>query len=434
VLLVEGAPGFEHSFLKRAWAADRDLEIDSIVRKGKNEQGVDTFYIQAGRSLSEALTSGYPKRTEDLFLYDALVLANVEARQLSRDQLEATRAFVATRGGGLLVLGGRSFVKQGLAETPVEDVLPLELVDRGDAVMPASAARGANRVGLTDSGEMHPVMQLGGGLDDTRKRWEATPTLASVAPLGGPRPGASVLAVAAGAGGTPRALVAVQRYGEGRSMVFAGEASWRWRMMMPTSDHSYDIFWRQAVRWLATNAADPIAVSGPGDGSPGDALPLRVAVRNAAFEPERDASVEFRVTAPDGRAEQIHAAPARDEDGRFVARFTPQQPGVYRVAAEARRGSALLGSAATAVLVGGADLEMTDPRLNLQLLQRVAISSGGRVIREGDVAGLVESLRTAVPAARLATRRDLWHNGVSFGLIMALLAVEWTLRRRWGLR
>ena len=86
------------------------------------------------------------------------------------------------------------------------------------------------------------------------------------------------------------------------------------------------------------------------------------------------------------------------------------------------------------MLVGGADLEMTDPRLHLQLLRLVALSSGGRVIRESDVAGLVESLRTAVPAAKLANRRDLWHNAWSFGIVMGLLAVEWTLRRRWGLR
>ena len=50
------------------------------------------------------------------------------------------------------------------------------------------------------------------------------------------------------------------------------------------------------------------------------------------------------------------------------------------------------------------------------------------------MAGLVEQLRAAVPAARVAARRDLWHNGWSFGLIVALLAAEWTLRRRWGLR
>jgi uncharacterized membrane protein len=435
VLLVEGAPGFEHSFLKRAWTEDTGLEIDSIVRKGKNEQGTDTFYIQASRSRSNALTSGYPQRAEDLFVYDALVLANVEGNQLSREHLESTRRFVSERGGGLLVLGGRSFLRQGLAQSPLEEVLPLELVDRGDTVPPASSARGMNRVALTESGQGHPVMQLGDGPDDTRKRWDAAPALASIAPLGGPRPGATVLAMTAGPGGAPRALVAVQRYGEGRSMVFTGEAAWRWRMMLPSSDRSYQTFWRQAVRWLALNATDPISMTAPAGGSPGDTLPLRVAVRNAAFEPERDATVDIRVTAPDGRVEQLRAAPSHEEgEGRFVARFRPNQPGVYRVSAAARGGTSTLGSASSAFLVGGADLEMTDPRLNAQLLQRLALASGGRVIAEGGFPGLLDVLRQGVPAARLATRRDLWHNGWSFAAIVMLLGAEWILRRRWGLR
>ena len=113
VLLVEGAPGFEHSFLKRAWAADRGLEIDSVVRKGKDEQGGDTFYIQAARTRADSLTSGFPPTREALFLYDALVLANVEGHQFTAAQLEATRAFVGARGGGLLVLGARSFPAPG---------------------------------------------------------------------------------------------------------------------------------------------------------------------------------------------------------------------------------------------------------------------------------------------------------------------------------
>ena len=36
---IEGAPGYEHSFLTRAWTADPGLEIDSVVRKGKNDDG-----------------------------------------------------------------------------------------------------------------------------------------------------------------------------------------------------------------------------------------------------------------------------------------------------------------------------------------------------------------------------------------------------------
>jgi hypothetical protein len=39
-----------------------------------------------------------------------------------------------------------------------------------------------------------------------------------------------------------------------------------------------------------------------------------------------------------------------------------------------------------------------------------------------------------VPAAVLSVRRDLWHNGWSFAVIVLLLGAEWVVRRRWGLR
>src|SRR5213075_2327789 len=67
VLFVEGAPGFEHSFMTRAWALDPALDVDAIVRKGKNELGADTFYIQAAQARTDALSAGFPGRTEALF-------------------------------------------------------------------------------------------------------------------------------------------------------------------------------------------------------------------------------------------------------------------------------------------------------------------------------------------------------------------------------
>jgi hypothetical protein len=107
---------------------------------------------------------------------------------------------------------------------------------------------------------------------------------------------------------------------------------------------------------------------------------------------------------------------------------------VYRINVEARRGPTVLGAASAAMLVGGADLEMTDPRLNRQLLQRIALASGGRVVAPGDGSAILEGLRAGLPAARPAVTHDLWHNGWSFAAIMILLGAEWLLRRRWGLR
>ena len=437
VLLVQGAPGFEHSFLRRAWSGDRGLAIDSVVRKGKNEQGGDTFYIQAAAARSASLASGYPASREELFAYDTVVLANMEGAALGADQLEATRDFVGKRGGGLLVFGAQSFVRTGLADTALQDVLPLDVSDRGRGVLQASTGspRGANRVELTAAGEAHPIMQLTGAIEETRKRWEVVPALASVSSLGGPRPGANVLAVTSGPGGA-RPLVAVQRYGAGRSMVFTGEASWRWRMMLPASDRSYDTFWRQSVRWLGLTASDPISLTAPAAATPGELVTWRVAARGGDFEPLRGASVAVRITSPDGRVETLAAVAdaSSGADGVFVAKQRPGGAGVYRAVGEVQVNGRTTTTAAVSLLAGGADSEMTDPRLNVRVLQRVANGSGGRLIQPAEMAGLVEQLRTAVPAARVAARRDLWHNGWSFGLIVLVLAIEWTLRRRWGLR
>jgi uncharacterized membrane protein len=176
------------------------------------------------------------------------VFGNVEASFFTREQLESTAAFVAARGGGLLVLGGRSFEREGLSGTPLDEVLPVDMADRQSVVARASADEPAtSAVRLTGDGAVHPATRIGASSDDARRRWAALPALASVSTVGGPRAGAQVLAVSGTA--DPRPLVAVQRYGQGRAMVFAGEASWRWRMMLPAADTTYDTIWRQMARW-----------------------------------------------------------------------------------------------------------------------------------------------------------------------------------------
>ena len=437
VLLVQGAPGFEGGFLRRAWAADRGLEIDSVVRKGRDDSGAETFYVQAAQSRANVLLGGYPNTRDALFAYDAIVLANVDPDVLTNAQLALTRAFVAERGGGLLVLGARAFQRQGMTNTALEDVLPLASSDRGGAgsgVMQTATSPGRNRVVLTPAGETHPVMQLGTDAESNDKRWAAVPALASISPLGTAKPGALVLAVTGGPGGTPRALVAVQRFGDGRSMIFTGEASWRWRMLLPTSDQSYERFWRQAVRWLVQNAPEPVNLTLPAAPAPGEGISVVVDTRDRAYERRADATVQVRVTSPTGRLETVQAAAVPGQDARFQASIRATEAGVYRVVADARRGQAPLGTASGTLLVGGVDPEMTDPRLNEDTLQRVTRASGGAILAAGDTAGLLAKLDAGLPAAVASVRRDLWHTGWSFAVLAGLLAAEWLFRRASGLR
>ena len=199
LLILEGAPGFEHSFVARALAHDSGLEFDAIVRTGKNETGQDTFFIQAGSGRAASLTTGFPLHREALYGYDAVVVANIGADLFTRAQLGMMGDFVSERGGGLLVLGGLSFTQHGLIGTPLEDLLPVELSDRRSGLVRTSFGADVtgthNTVMLTPEGENHPIMRIGSSPGDTRKRWAALPALAGSAALGGPKPGASILAV-----------------------------------------------------------------------------------------------------------------------------------------------------------------------------------------------------------------------------------------------
>jgi len=434
VLMIEGAPGFEHSFIKRALANDPGIELDSVVRKGRDVRGAPTYFVQASEQRAPRLTTGFPQERAALYEYDAVVLANVEADALSRVELDMLATFVDRRGGGVLLLGAKSFVQQGFAGTPLEPVLPLGLTDRGNGVVRVAArAEPGLAVSVTPDGLTHPIMRLEAAVEGLDQRWRAVPPLAGVAALGALRPGAQALALVHAADG-PRPLVAVQRYGQGRSMVFTGEASWRWRMRLPSDDRTHELFWRQAVRWVSAAAPGPVSVAPVSPTTPGTSASLAVDVRDEEFEPIRDGDVRITVTRPGGATAEVTTRLADAQTGRYAGDIRFEEPGVYRIDAIASRVGRPVGRAARAVLVGGADLEMADPRLHDDVLRRIALASGGGYLAAEEAATLPSLLTMAAGGPSAPRLEELWHNAWIFVGLILLLGAEWTLRRRWGLR
>lgn len=432
VLIVEGAPAFEHGFLKRALQEDPGLEVDAVVRKGADVAGNETFYVMAEAGQAPQLTSGFPSTKPALFRYDVVVLANVEAASLTREQQSQLEQFVAVRGGGLVVFGGRAFEARGLVGTPLEHVVPVELVNRAGGLARASArGREPYRVSLTGAGEDHPIMRLGVGPEDTRTAWSAAPAVSGVAPLGEPRPGATLLATTTAPGGVARPLVAVQRFGRGRSVVFAGEASWRWKMMLPAGDPTYDTFWRQAVRWAGGDAWAPVAVSVT---SAGPRILASTEVRDQEFTAARDAQPRLSVVGPSGDTHEVPVTWVPGGRALAQSEFDAGESGVYRVVADARRGSEQLGTASAWTLVGGIEREFVSPRQDEGTLRRVTAAAGGQVLGLADMSLLPGLLREAVHRPEQMIQRDLWHTPWVFLLVVGLLGAEWTCRRRWGLR
>ena len=433
LLMIEGGPGYDHSFLKRAWLADTGLALDAVVRKGQNDRGEQTFYVQGAAERTRDLATGFPASRAALYRYDALVLANIESEFFDADQLALIADFVDERGGGLLLMGSGTFRGRGFIGSPVERLSPVDLTDRrgsSDDWPPAPA----HTITLTDDGAGHPIMQLGSSVEQTRAAWDAVPPLGGSVALGAPRPGATVLAYVHDVDGSARPLVAVQRIGSGRSLVFMGEAAWRWKMLRPADVRMYETFWSQAARWLAAGASDPLAVTAAGGAQPGDVVRLDIRLRDAEYEPVVDASPVVHVVTPSGERRELAATLADAATGRYAAQFGAEESGVYRATVTARGAAGDSMTAEDWILVGGSDVEFADPSRNDHMLRRIADASGGRLLDIGMIDDLPALLVAGALVAASPRSRDLWHGVWSFLLVIAVVSVEWTLRRAWGLR
>ena len=217
-------------------------------------------------------------------------------------------------------------------------------------------------------------------------------------------------------------------------MVFGGEASWRWRMMMASTDRSYEMFWRQASRWLAETAPGPVNVATPDAVEPGDSAEIAIDARDASFAPVPDASVTAAVVSPDGSERQLAVRRVAESKGRFTSAFVPDRPGAYHVRVEATRGGESLGTSDRWMLVGGGDREFADPRLNEAWLRRLARTTGGRYVRANDAGRVASWLQETAGQRAEPERRDLWHQPWAIALVILLLSTEWVVRRWWGLR
>jgi hypothetical protein len=205
-------------------------------------------------------------------------------------------------------------------------------------------------------------------------------------------------------------------------------------MQMPSGDRTYELFWRQAARWVGAGAPDRVSIAAPSGLVPGNTAAIGVDVRSDAFAPVTDAQVALKVTLPGGSVREVRATATDPQSGRYAADMRFDEPGVYRVSASAQGGGVRARNADRWILVGGADLEMADPRLNDQVLRRIATASGGQYIAAGQTSELSALLRAVEPEASVPQLQELWHNFWIFVAVMMLLASEWVLRRRWGLR
>jgi hypothetical protein len=328
-----------------------------------------------------------------------------------------------------LFLGGRAALADGgWAHSPLADLLPVRLTEAKDTFHrdPAAAE-------LTAQGSDSVICRLEEDPKRNIERWKHMPVLADYQQVGEAKPGAlSLLEMNAG-GRRHLPLLVVQRYGRGRTAVFATSGSWRWQMMQPLADKTHEMFWQQLLRWLVADTPGRVMASTPHQIlSDQSRLPLRVEVRDKSFRPVANATVEAHIVGPGGSAANIALVPAPLEDGVYVADWSADKPGSYMAEITARQGSQEAGRDVLVFRREDGVAENFHLTQNRELLEKLAEQTGGHYYPVARASHLSEDISYSEAGITTRETKDLWDMPVVFLAALLLRGSEWLLRRKWG--
>ncbi|MCP5550511.1 MAG: hypothetical protein H7A53_06440 [Akkermansiaceae bacterium] len=460
ILYVGGRPNWDYKFLRRSLALDADVQVTALIRIAKREpkfewrgrsgessnplfRGFESdipeetqrydqpVLIRLNTKDAEELRDGFPKADEALFgEYRAVILDDIEKDFFTAEQLNLLERFVSTRGGTLMMLGGReSFQQGGWENTPVSRLLPVYL----DRVAGDGPALGAT-LNLTREGWLEPWVRLRAKQEEEEVRLATMPDFFSVNQSPAIKPGASLLATLTDSQKRVHPALVTQRYGEGRAASLLIGDLWRWGLKEPETMADLEKFWRQLLRWLIVDVPGRIEVETRQDTEGANpAVRFAVRVRDAAFRVQEDASVRVEIAGPGDEKAELFAEPSLSEGGLFEATHYPRQAGAYRAKSTVRDSEGtVLGENETGWALNPAADEFASLTPNRALLRSLADASGGRVLELDEAEEFMKSLPNSQAPVTETWSRPLWHAPWWFLLALACFAGEWGIRRWQG--
>jgi hypothetical protein len=391
VLYVEGRPRFMYRFVAPLLTRESSIDVSIVLQSADSEAAPD------GNQPIRRLPSGQ----DEWDVFDLIVLGDVDPRSFTEQQFDALRDHVL-KGAGLLWIPGAGISTEAWADTPLAGLLPV-LASGGTTIAKGVVQRSPEGIDL--GLPALPAMPL---------EWALVP--------GAMQPQARPLVELVQQDQTRSPLVVLLPTGQGHAGWIGTDDFWRWRRT--TQPRAGDAFLLGMMRLLGRHGApvepllqvqpDPVAGS------------TSMIVLDGAMLDGDGAVKPLEVEILDHRGVPLQrVALQRDmREGRWRGPWRPPIQGLRRLHL------VIDGhTVTTEVLVKPIDAEDVRPGVDMAALSALVQETGGSIVLP-DMVHTIPSL-IAPQSRRTTTLIDegpalgwlLW------GVLVAVLSVEWSLRR-----
>jgi len=468
ILYVGGRPSWDFKFLNRALADDAQVQLVALIRMARREPK----FAFAGNELSNPLyggfadtneedtarydqpvltrintkdkfelAGGFPKTAAELFRYDAVIFADLEAEFFTHDQMVLMQRFVSERGGGFLMLGGSESFREGnYAGTVIGSMLPVYLNRTGNAKLPSQW-----KLTLTREGWLQPWTRLRATEAEEQTRLGDMPAREVLNSVPDVKPGASVLATVSDADNNSFPALVVQRLGLGRSAALLLGDMWRGSLRDETSQKDVAKSWRQLLRWLVSDVPPRVGIAAE-TAANGDPSIVRfvVTARDEEFKPLDNAGIQLTIrpvhllqstnAVSSTNYLRLTADPLPDQPGKYEASYVARDAGAYLVEAAVTTSD---GRAAGHAMAGWtsdpAAEEFRTLTPNRQLLAAIAQRTGGAVLTMSALKDFARRVPERTAPITETWSDPLWHKPGVFLFAIGCFVTEWGIRRWKGM-
>lgn len=421
VLIVEQTPRWDFRFLKGVLLRERGTELHCYVRESDGP-------LLAAAGMKEYVAR-FPRDRTELFRYNLVILGDVPASVFSKEQLKLLEDFVAENGGGLCFAAGPRFNPSTYKSTVLEPLVPVlfDAQPEPQAINELFAPLvQPYRLEITAEGLEHEVCRLAEDDAANARVWQQLGSHYWHFPAKQLRPAAVALAVhgeAIGADKKKLPVLAYQYYRRGVTFYIGLDSTWRWRDRVGSLHFAR--FWLQMIDFLA-GGGKRIQITTDRKTYPvGSDVQISAKVWNKQNEPIKADKVTAIITSKDDERIEVPMPAVPESPGEFAATHVASQLGEYTVviAGEEEEAKAVYS-------VEVPRLEFDDPAMDIETLQSIADTSGGRFFRLANVDELPEAIVAGRPVQTVPGTSPIWDTWTMLIVVVLLLSLELLIRKR----
>ncbi len=417
IAIFAGSPSPDVSFLHNTLKLEKGVEVQLFVQK----KGA-TYY-------DKEPTPAILKDVEMYFLVGFPIASTSDGTmQMLKTELAA--------GKPIFYMSSSMISYPKLAQ--LEDYLPFKTLS-------GNAQEFAVVPDFVPTASAHPILRITGG-DKDLDMWNTLPPLFRCEHYVTVKPESEKIA-GAKINNTPLKdpLILTRVFQNQKSIAVLASGLYRWKLLGYAGEISkgnqeaidlYQVFIQNSMRWLSVdqNNKSITIKTTKRNYTTGEKVGVVAQVYDAAYSPIDDAKVSVKISSKNQKRDVILNSMG---NGRYYADVEGMPEGDYSFSGEVFKGANKLGEDKGRFSIGELALEYQNLSMNAPLLRDMAYRSGGKFYVPDNCTSILDDIKkhkTFVDRS-ITVRNEyaLWSLAWVLGLVLLLLTIEWTIRKRLGM-